>query len=196
MVHSEDIQLIRRAKAGSPEAMNALFGRYGTKLLSLIRLRMGPVLRNQLESQDLLQQTMLKAFERMDQFGGAGEMSLMGWMSAIARNEIRDHVKYFHRGGRDVARDVPFEAVGDAVADQLRTEVSRLHMVARTQVLERAIESLDEGHREILLLRRFEELTFPQIGERLSKSPDACRMLYTRAMAALTFKLQELSGEG
>lgn len=194
MPHSDDMQLIQRAKAGSSEAMNALFGRYGTKLLSLIRLRMGPVLRNQLESQDLLQQTMLKAFERMDQFGGAGEMSLMGWMGAIARNEIRDHVKYFHRGGRDVARDVPYEAVGDAVADQLRTEVSRLHLMARTQVLERAIESLEEHHREVLLLRRFEELTFPQIGERLGKSPDACRMLYTRAMAALTFKLQELSG--
>lgn len=194
MLKLDETHLIYEAKAGSGEALNRLFDRYGARLLSLIRLRMGRSLRQQLESQDLLQQTMLKVFERIDQFDGGGETSLMGWMGAIARNEIRDQVKFFHRGGRDVARAVPLEAAGDAMAEQLRTEVSRLHFQAQAQALENAIESLDARHREILLLRRFEELTFPQIGQHLGKSPDACRMLYSRAMAALTFQLQKQQG--
>ncbi|MCH9648223.1 MAG: RNA polymerase sigma factor [Deltaproteobacteria bacterium] len=191
----DDRRLIREAKEGSGEALNKLFDRYGARLLSLIRLRMGRSLRQQLESQDLLQQTMLKAFQRIDQFAGGGETSLMGWLGAIARNEVHDQVKYFRRGGRDVARAVPLEAVGEAMAQQLRTEVSRLHLLAQAQALENAIESLQERHREILLLRRFEELTFPQIGKQLGKSPDACRMLYSRAMAALTFELQDKRGD-
>ena len=48
-------------------------------------------------------------------------------------------------------------------------------------------------HFEVILLRKYEELTFPEIGERLGKSADACRMLYARAMTALTRKIQEIS---
>lgn len=187
----QDFDLVEQAKNGSQEALNRLFDLYGHRLLALIRLRMGPFLRSRLESQDLLQQTMLKAFERFDQFGGSGETTLMGWFGSIARNEIRDQAKYLQRGGRDVKRAVPLEAAADAIAVPVRTEVSRLQFLAQAERLESAIETLDEIHREVLLLRRFEELTFPQIGEYLDKSPDACRMLYSRAMAALTFKLQE-----
>ncbi|MEM6797325.1 MAG: RNA polymerase sigma factor, partial [Acidobacteriota bacterium] len=186
-----DTQLIQDAKNGSSEALNALFGRYGSKLLMLIRLRMGPSLRNRLESRDVLQQTMLKAYERLEQFGGSGQTSMMAWLGVIARNEIRDQARFFGRGGRDAARDVPLEVASD-VADQLRTEVSRLHWMAQAQRLETAIESLDASHREVVLLRRFEELSFSEIGALLDKSPDASRMLYARAMAALTVKLRDL----
>lgn len=186
----QDFDLVREAKNGSQEALNRLFALYGHRLLALIRIRMGPSLRRQLESQDLLQQTLLKAFERFDQFDGAGETTLMGWFGAIARNEIRDQAKYLHRGGRDVKRAVPLEAALDAMVEPVRTEISRIHLLAEAQRLEQAIEGLEDKHREVLLLRRFEELTFPQIGKYLDKSPDACRMLYSRAMAALTFKLQ------
>ncbi len=120
---------------------------------------------------------------------------MMGWLGAIAGNEIRDQARFFGRGARDANRDVPLEVADDVVAKQLRTEVSRLHLMARAHLLERAIESLGEQHREVVLLRRFEELSYPEIGAHLGKSPGACRMLYTRAMAALTLKLRELEGE-
>jgi len=58
--------------------------------------------------------------------------------------------------------------------------------------LEQAIESLGEAHREVILLRHFEELSFPEIAERLGGSPDACRMLLPRAMASPTVKMHSL----
>ena len=81
----------------------------------------------------------------------------------------------------------------ERVVDRVRTEVSRLQLKADAERLERAIEALDEAHREIILLRSFEELSFREAGERLSKSPDAARMLFARAMAALTLKMREPS---
>jgi len=52
---------------------------------------------------------------------------------------------------------------------------------------------MDKAYREIILLRKFEELSFKEIGTRLDKSPDACRMLLARAMTAVTLKLRELT---
>jgi RNA polymerase sigma-70 factor (ECF subfamily) len=189
---TDDLQIIRDAKEGSGTALNALFERYGARLLLLIRLRMGPSLRKRLESRDVLQQTLLKAFQGIEQFGGEGQTTMMGWLGSIARNEIRDQARFFGRDGRDAARDVPLEAANELARKSLRTEVSRLHLVARVQRLEEAIDSLDENHREVVLLRRFEELSYPEIGARLGKTSDAARMLYTRAMAALTLKLREV----
>ena len=55
--------------------------------------------------------------------------------------------------------------------------------------LTRALEGLDPDHREVIVLRRLEELSFKEMATRLGRSEDARRMLLVRAMAALTLKL-------
>jgi RNA polymerase sigma factor (sigma-70 family) len=55
--------------------------------------------------------------------------------------------------------------------------------------LERAIEGLDPAHRDVILLRKFEELSFREIAGRMGRSEDACRMLLARALAALTLEV-------
>jgi DNA-directed RNA polymerase specialized sigma24 family protein len=45
------------------------------------------------------------------------------------------------------------------------------------------------AEREIIILRKLEELPFPAIGARIGKSEDACRMAFARAMASLTLRL-------
>ena len=49
-----------------------------------------------------------------------------------------------------------------------------------------------EAQREAIVLRKLEELSFREIGERLGRSEDASRMLFGRAMAALTLALPEI----
>jgi DNA-directed RNA polymerase specialized sigma24 family protein len=41
----------------------------------------------------------------------------------------------------------------------------------------------------VIILRSYEELSFAEIGARLGKSEDACRMLFARAMTALTMRM-------
>ena len=187
----DDSRLIGEAKAGSAEAINRLFERVGPRLLALIRLRLGPQLRNHLESGDVLQQTMMQAFQQLPAFKGAAEPSLMAWLGAIANHEIQDQARYVGRQRRDARRNVALDDVGELVADQVRSAVSRLHFTAMAQRLETALETLTPPHREVILLRRFEELSFAEIGERMGKSPDAARMLYTRAMTALTLQVHD-----
>ena len=46
----ETTRLFERAREGGPDALDALYARVATKLLPLIRLRMGRALRAELES--------------------------------------------------------------------------------------------------------------------------------------------------
>jgi RNA polymerase sigma-70 factor (ECF subfamily) len=178
--------LLREAREGSPEALDDLFREIGPPLLALIRMRLGPLLRRRVDSQDVLQATLLKAFTRLDQFEGSGSNTLMGWLAVIARNEVRDLADYHRRGRRDVGAEVPIEEEAARLEAEVRTLVRRLDLEEQQLRLERAIDDLKPEHREVILLRKYEDLTFEEIGRRLGRSPDACRMLLARAMTALT----------
>jgi len=65
MDRQETVALIERARAGSSAALDELYTRCAGKLLPLIRLRMGPSLRAELESRDVLQAVLLKSFQRI-----------------------------------------------------------------------------------------------------------------------------------
>lgn len=193
MDHETSSLLLRRAREGSREALDTLFADCGEWLLALIRLRLGPDLRPHLDSGDVLQETLLRAFQHLDDFEGESQRSLIAWLAAIACNEIRNQAEFLHRQRRDVARTVPLDAAVREVAATVRSEVSRVHLGTEAARLEKALESLGELQREAILLRNYEELSFPEIGQRLGKSPDASRMLYARAMVSLTTRVRKLA---
>ncbi len=192
MDRQESAALLERARQGDREALDAVFERSAGKLLALIRLRLGRDLRRQVESRDVLQATLLKAFEHRGDLRAADTSSFMGWLARIAENEIRDLAAFHGRQRRDAGRNVALDDEPAAeLAAQVRSATSRLVWNEKAGQLERALESLEPDHREVIVLRRFEELTYPEIGRRLGKSPDACRMLFARAMTALTAVLGE-----
>ncbi|MHC4698118.1 MAG: RNA polymerase sigma factor [Planctomycetota bacterium] len=193
MDRRESTALLNDAKAGSREALNTLFERCAGRLLALIRLRMGRSLRAHLESQDILQASLLKAFARIDQLERSDAGSLMAWLARIAEHEIRDQADYHHRKRRDAARLVPLGCGPDGLAAQVRSLVSGVILSESMERLEQALESLDDKYREIIMLRKFEELSFQEIGQRTGKSPDACRMQLARALTALTLRMNEVT---
>ena len=189
MTTDDGSALLREARRGSPEAISALFERYAESLHLLIRARLGRQLRRRLDSRDILQVTLLKAFENLDRFAGSGSRSLMAWLGTIAVHEIRDQADFQGRAKRDAARDRTLHSHLGPAARQVHTEVSRLQIKEDLRHLEAALDQLSEAHREIILLRSYEELTFKEIGERLGRTPEASRKLYARAKAALAMKI-------
>jgi len=185
--------LLERAREGSSEALGALLARCGERLLSLIRLRLGPRLRERVEPRDVLQATLLKALEAFGRFEGRETASLMAWLARIAENEVRDQADFHGRQRRDAARQVPLEdAPESALVERARSLTSRIALDQRMERLERALETLLPEQREVIVLRRLHEMSYPEIATRLGRSADACRMLFTRAMTALTLA----AGEG
>ena len=189
MGHEETVRLFERAQRGSSEALDALYRRCGAKLLPLIRLKMGRALRAEIESRDILQSVLLKSLTRLPQVRDPA--AVMGWLSRMAENEIHDRVDYAHRQRRDAVRRVPMDEDVTELPSPVRQALSLAIVAEEHERLERALEALPEAQREAIVLRKLEELSFPEMAVRLGKSEDACRMMFARAMTALTLLLRE-----
>ena len=190
MTREESTVLLREARQGSREALGELYSRYGARLLAFIRMRIGGDLRARVESRDILQAALMKSFQRLAQFEGGDGATLMGWLMRIAENEIRDQVDYQHRQRRDVSAAVPIDAGGVDLAAQARSAFSEAVVSEEAERLGAALESLDADHREVIVLRKLEELSFKEVALRMGRTEDACRMLLARAMVALTLQLR------
>jgi len=190
MTREESTVLLRKARQGSREALGELYSRYGTRLLAFIRMRIGGDLRARVDSRDILQSALLKSFQRIEQFEGDTGATLMGWLMRIAENEIRDQVDYHHRQRRDADAAVPIDAGGVDLAAQVRSAFSEAVVSEEAERLGAALRALDPDHRDVIVLRKLEELSFKEVAARMGRSEDACRMLLARAMVALTLQLR------
>jgi len=181
-------ELVHDAIAGRPDAVEALYGRVTPRVLAYVRMRMGQSLRARMDSRDILQATLLKSFERLSEFRGTNAASLMAWLSRIAEREILDRADFHQRARRSPSREAPLSGQ-DVLEARVTSVLSRMIRDERVERLEAAMEGLSDAHREIILLRKFQDLPFREIAARLGKSEDACRMLLARALAALTLRL-------
>jgi RNA polymerase sigma-70 factor (ECF subfamily) len=186
MSATDTTRLFEDARTGAPEAVSAFYERCARKLLPLIRLRMGRALRAEVESRDILQAVLLGSLGRLDEVRDPA--AVMGWLARIAENEIRDRADYQRRQRRDIARRAPIDAALE-LPSPVRQALSLVILRDGTERLVRAIESLPEAQRELIVLRKFEELTFPEMARRLHRSEDACRVGFARAMSALTLRM-------
>jgi RNA polymerase sigma-70 factor (ECF subfamily) len=179
--------LFEQARLGATDDVNAFYERCARKLLPIIRLKLGPSPRPQVESRDILQTVLCKSVGKLDRVRDAG--AVMSWLARAAENEIRDQVDFHTRQRRDAARRAPLDDAAGVPAP-VRQALSQAIVNEELGRLEAALESLPEAQRDIIVLRRLEELSFGEIGARLGKTEDACRMAFSRAMAALVLRLQ------
>jgi len=179
--------LLAAIQRGDAGAADRLYERYADRVLAIVRLRMGAELRGCLESGDLAQSALLASLQGIQGFEYRHEGAFLHWLAQVVENRIRNEVEHFHRQRRDRAREVPLEAAGtDVLAGRTagpQTKASLREQMAR---LEAAMEQLPPHYREIILLRKYEGLSFKEIAKRLGQSEDACRMLLARALAALS----------
>lgn len=189
--HTAD--LLTRARQRDPDALNVVFERMSPRLLAFVRLRMGRELRARFESRDILQAALVKAFQKIDQFRGSETRSLAAWLAKIAEHEIRDAVDHVHRHRRDASREDTLDDAG-SLAAMTRSALTRVILDEEARRLEAAIDRLSPEHGDVILMRKFQELSFAEIAERTGRSADACRMLLARAMTALTMALSESRG--
>jgi RNA polymerase sigma factor (sigma-70 family) len=102
---------------------------------------------------------------------------LSGWLYRSARNSAKEVSRAELRRQKlnhtlaAMPTDIPLDSPEDW--EQLRP------------VIDGAMEDLREGDRELLLLRFFQGLTFPEIGTRLNLSENAARMRTERALEKL-----------
>src|SRR5262245_13913967 len=182
----------REAEEPSPE-------QYRDYLSVLARLQLDPRLRGKVDLSGVIQQTLLEAWQGLDEFQRWTPGQRASWLRRLLANNLADEVRKLTAARRDVGRERSLEealAASSAHLDLwLRAEQPdpaepvELHELALR--LARALEQLPEAQREALVLQHWHGWTLRQIGEHLGRTPAAVAGLIKRGLQQLRAVLHE-----
>ena len=187
--------LVALAKDGDESALGQLCAVYGSRVLWLVRLRMGKELRSKLESMDLVQDVLVSALKDLGNFTYKNEGDFVRWLSRIAENRLRDNLDKLHADKRDIRKEVRLNTHRPTIEDSFAAALEPIDATTPSAIisqreefdkLAKAIDVLKPEYREVIVLTKVEGLSYREIGDKLGRSADAARMLFSRAMAALT----------
>ena len=156
-----ELALVRAAGRGDDRAFHALIDRHGPRLLRLARSLCG----NAADAEDVLQETFVGAFRGLRRF--EGRSSVRTWLSRILVTQVAVQRR---RGGRhrhlslsaaearadEGGADAPSPAAGGPAGASAAD--SRMDLDA-------AIQSLSPDHREVVVLREIEGMSYEEIAE-------------------------------
>ncbi len=141
---------------------------------------------------DVVQQTLLQAYQAKDQFRGSTKAEKAGWLRTILGNVLCGLARDFSRQCRDVQRERSIQAVEKSslkLADLLSADSSSpsaaLHRDERANALAQAMLKLTTEQRQAIILKYWHDATLAEIGEELNKSTEAVAGLIFRGMQKL-----------
>ena len=180
--HGSDSEalLLARFAAGDQGAARLLTDR----LLPGVLRQAWRILGDEAEAEDVAQDAMLKLWRQADDWR-AGEARISTWLYRVTHNLCIDRI----RKRRPTA---PIEDVAEP-PDPVPSALQRLMNSEESRVLARAILALPDRQRQALVLRHFEGMSNPDIGERLDCSVEAVESLLARARRQLTVDMSKES---
>lgn len=184
---------LQRAREGSGQAIGELIESCRDYLLLVANQELGDQLRRKLGASDAVQETFVAAHQRFDQFRGATAEELVGWLRTILRNQLLMAHRHFSAAKRDVRREQTASNSPNPVVDQRPTPHHRAVDAENGLRLRNALSHLSADRRQVILLRNWEQLPFSCVGERLGRSEEAARKLWSRAMKDLKRQLSNES---
>lgn len=186
------LELVRRIQDGDLTAWDALYARHRDRLLLSIRCRLGPALRARLQSEDILQSVMKDAVDDLERFEPRAAHALEHYLHVCAWNKIRSKAEYF--GAKKRSGEVPLSAsVAEGVA---ASEPLGYHDAARYERLERGLAAIPEHLREVVILRKIENVSNREAAAVIGKSPEATSKMFARGIARLGALMREDAGRG
>lgn len=195
----ETRHLLDRVGTGDKEALEELFARYGERLRRMIRLRIHPKLRRRVDEDDVVQEVLLEASQRLARYLEDPRMPFFVWIRFLTAQRLAGLQRH-HLGvqARDARREVPLaERLPGATSDELAASLSA-HVTSPTEALARkddirriaaALDALGDPDREILVLRHYEQLTNAEAAHELGLDISAASKRYARALTRLKKQL-------
>jgi RNA polymerase sigma-70 factor (ECF subfamily) len=176
---SQEGDLIRKAANGDKDAYRHIVERHQRRLF----LSAFEVLRNREDAEDVVQEALARSFFSLKSFRGGSSLST--WLQRIVFNLAIDLKRRVRRRGGEpvifeegitVAADSAFEGGGsDNPEALLRQKEHRERMM-------RVLDDLSDEHRQTIILREFEGLSYDEIARAtgVSSGTVMSRLFYAR----------------
>ena len=166
-----DNALMLKVKSGELDKLGLLYERHKNRLFGFFYHMNG----NAQISEDLVQNVFIRMLKYRKTFTGEGQFT--AWMFRTARNINNDHYrknqKKFHLGNHKASKTDPQQIEdSNSVMDQ-KDDISQLN---------RALQRLPLDKREILIMSKYKEIKFSEIGQILGCSEGAAKVKAHRAL--------------
>ncbi len=202
---SEDTTLVEESLAGNQLSFQVLVERYQERIFGLVR----HYAKSAVEVEDIVQDTFIKAYLKLDTF--QHQSSFSTWLYRIAVNTALDFLK---RAGRNPVRAVedPEVAVADpsrssstpttppvgvagGAARSIAAPDSRLEREEVSRITYEALDEIPEIFRTVLILREFEEMAYQDMANLLGISIGTVESRLFRARARFKDAITRLHPE-
>jgi RNA polymerase sigma-70 factor (ECF subfamily) len=185
----DDIEVIRRVRAGERNAYADLVRRYQGRVMALCRTLLG----NSPEVEDAAQEAFIKAYQSLDKF--QGQSSFYTWIYRIASNHCLSLLRSKSRH--------PAESL-DAIVEEEKEGLFRLFSnsdpraaVEAQALVDKILSGIRPNYRLVLILRERDELSYEEIAQVMEVSVDSVKALLRRAREEVQEKLRHfLPAEG
>jgi len=175
--------LLDRVRAGDGVARERLFARVMPALRRWAHRRLPVAARDLADTEDVVQVTVSRALARLEHFEHRGEGAFLAYLRQILLNVIRDE-------HRRAVRHPRGQVLDEMVVDPAPSLLDRTIDSNTRERYERALASLSEEARELVLLRVEFGYSHQRIAEALGKpSADAARMAVARAITELARRM-------
>ncbi len=176
--------LIERVRHGDRDALDRLMARHVGPLRRWVSGRLPRWARDLADTDDLVQDTLLRTFQKIGDFEHRGVGALQAYLRQAVLNRVRDELRH-------KARTPPMVDGGDL---SLEAEGSPLEEAIGRQALERyeaALSRLTPAEREAIVGRVEMEYSYAELAEALGKpSADAARKAARRALLRLAEEMR------
>lgn len=192
------MQLLDRWHRGEQAALAELVEQHLPWLREHVQRRLGPFLRQQGEPDDYLQDAMIDFLRYAPRFQVRDAAQFRALLGRVVENTLRDRNDWFRSKRRDLGRATPMPTDSVLALDpalQRSTTPSKDAMRAEVRDWVRlGLELLDADDRKLILLREYENRSFPDIGAEFGLDANAVRMRWVRAVARLAEVMRDLRG--
>jgi len=186
-----EARLVDRCKLGDSVAFDELISAHQDRVFNTAFRLMG----NYEEALDLTQEVFLNCFRKIANF--KGDSALSTWLYRITVNTAKNRWKYQQSRGlnRMTSMDAPMDADDEERVKQYPDTQPTPRKVATDRetmsFLEGHLLTLNEEHREVLVLRYMEELSYEEIAEILNLSLGTVKSRIHRARNELRDLMEE-----
>ena len=176
-----DLQLLKLSRNGDRDAFGQLARKHYRSCVNVAT----SILRDRTEAEDKVQQALWKAFEHIDQY--LGEAEFFTWLARIVANECRMLLRSKKRA-RFVYLSSGHNATEDRRPELLSPEADPEYQALECEmidVLKTEIAHIPPLFRKVILLRDVEELSMPEVAQRLGITVSAAKSRLLRARIEL-----------
>ena len=171
---------MEKVRDGDLARLSLLFERYKRPLYGFFY----GMNKDQELSEDLVQNTFLRILKYRHLFRGEGDFKT--WMFHIARNVSHDH---FRKNKIRIRENV--ENWEERLGHE-ENKFTEMRQFEEKEMLSMAMDKLSEGKREVLLLSKYQEKKYKEIGEILGCSEGAVKVKVFRALEELRVIYRQL----